>query len=170
MYYRPLTTETFSLHDEIRRALWESSSIVLESPITDAALAEAGVFPLTSLPPRVQPGEIAVPESIAYIDGEWVQLWKVRGATQEEQAAQKPLVPHEVTMRQARLALHAIGVLPHVAPAIEALDGEEREVARIEWEFSSTVVRDRPLVAMLGQALGLDSDALDQLFITAAGL
>lgn len=81
-----------------------------------------------------------------------------------------PLVPQEVTMRQARLALRAIGKLDQVAPAIESLGGTDRDVARIEWEFSSTVVRSRALVVMLGQALGLNDEALDQLFITAAGL
>ena len=80
------------------------------------------------------------------------------------------VVPQEVTMRQARLALLAIGKLDQVPPAIESLEGADRDVARIEWEFSSTVVRTRALVVMLGQALGLDDEALDQLFITAAGL
>lgn len=96
-----------------------------------------------------------------------------RDMTEEELAAIPPVlveVPTEVTMRQARLALLSIGKLDQVAPAIESLEGTERDAARIEWEFSSTVVRSRPLVVMLGQALGLDEAALDQLFITAAGL
>jgi hypothetical protein len=97
----------------------------------------------------------------------------IRDMTEEERAAISPVVaevPGEVTMRQARLALLAIDKLDQVAPAIESLEGAERDAARIEWEFSSTVVRSRPLVVMLGQALGLDEEALDQLFITAAGL
>ena len=170
MYYRPATNEVFLSHSEIRTALWQSDRAVLESVITDAALEESGVFPLLSKLPAVESGAIAVPTVVSLIDGEWVQQWEVRAATQEEIEAQKPPVPHEVTMRQARLALLGIGALARVAPAIEALEGDEREIARIEWEFSSTVVRDRQLVVMLGQALGLDSDALDQLFITAAGL
>ena len=102
-------------------------------------------------------------------DGETVY----RDMTEEELTAIPPAaieVPAEVTMRQARLALLAIGKLDQVAPAIESLEGAERDAARIEWEFSSAVVRSRPLVVMLGQALGLDEEALDQLFITAAGL
>ena len=96
-----------------------------------------------------------------------------RPATEAESAAMlpcSPLVPLEVTMRQARLALLDSGLLDQVEPAIEALHGAERETARIEWNYSSTVVRSRPLVGMLGAALGLDDEALDQLFITAAGL
>ena len=105
-----------------------------------------------------------------FINGQTV----VRDMTEEEIAALPPapgpVIPSEVTMRQARLALLAIGKLNQVAPAIESLEGADRDAARIEWEFSSTVVRSRPLVVMLGQALGLDEAALDQLFITAAGL
>jgi len=81
-----------------------------------------------------------------------------------------PVVPQQVTMRQARLALLQAGLLARVDPAIESLDSPERETARIEWDYSSSVVRSRPLVVMLGEALGLDDAGLDQLFITAAGL
>ena len=81
-----------------------------------------------------------------------------------------PAVPQKVTMRQARLALLGAGKLSQVDPAINALPSPERETARIEWDYSSSVVRSRPLVVMLGEALGLDDAALDQLFITAAGL
>ena len=80
------------------------------------------------------------------------------------------MVPQQVTMRQARLALLGEGLLALVSPAIDALPPADREVARIEWDYSSAVVRDRPLVAMLGAALGLSDEELDQLFITAAGL
>jgi hypothetical protein len=79
-------------------------------------------------------------------------------------------VPAQVTMRQARLALLSAGLLAQVDPAIESLDSPEKEMARIEWDYSSAVSRHRPLVVMLGQKLGLDDEALDQLFITAAGL
>jgi hypothetical protein len=81
-----------------------------------------------------------------------------------------PMVPQQVTMRQARLALLADGKLSSVDAAIDSLDSPERETARIEWDYSSSVERSRPLVVLLGQALGIDEDALDQLFITAAGL
>ncbi|MDY0961730.1 hypothetical protein [Massilia sp. CFBP9026] len=104
-----------------------------------------------------------------YINGQTI----IRDLTEEEIAATPPeqiIVPSEVTMRQARLALLSIDKLDRVIPAIESLEGAERDAARIEWEFSSAVVRSRPLVVMLGQALGLDEVALDQLFITAAGL
>ena len=87
-----------------------------------------------------------------------------------EAEAAKPAVPQEVSMRQARLALLARGVLGEVDAAIDSLPSPDREAARIEWDYSSVVARNSPLVVMMGAALGLDDDALDELFITAARL
>lgn len=77
-------------------------------------------------------------------------------------------VPSKVTMRQARLALHEAGLLVGVETAIDALPEPHRITARIEWDFSSEVFRDKPFVLMLGQALGLSPEDIDQLFISAA--
>lgn len=79
-------------------------------------------------------------------------------------------VPAEVTMRQARLALHAVGKLAAVNATINALPDPPKAAALIEWEYSSTVRRDSQFVAMLGPALGLDSAALDALFVAASKL
>lgn len=79
-------------------------------------------------------------------------------------------VAQEVSMRQARLALLSGGVLGQVDAAIDSLPSPDREAARIEWDYSSVVARNSPLVVMMGAALGLDDDALDELFITAARL
>ena len=77
-------------------------------------------------------------------------------------------VPAEVTMRQARLALHAAGKLTAVNAAINALPDPPKTAALIEWEYSSTVRRDSRFVALLGPTLGLDAAALDALFVAAS--
>ena len=143
MYYQPHSGATFALHSDVRRAMpW----VLFGDSITDADLASQGMD---------EQGQVAEPLSIEFVDERWTQLWTVRDATPDELETMKPPVPSEVTMRQARLALLSIGQLDQVAPAIESLVGAERDAARIEWEFSSAVVRSRPLVCMLGLALGL---------------
>lgn len=82
----------------------------------------------------------------------------------------KPVVPQVVTMRQARLALNAAGLLASVNSTIASMPGPTGEAARIEWEFSSTVERHKSLVVSLTPALGLTDAQIDQLFITAATL
>lgn len=87
-------------------------------------------------------------------------------------AAQDPTpgVPQTVTMRQARLALFQQGLLDQVNLAVSSMTGDAGEAARIEWEFSSTVERNRPSVQSLVLALGWSDAQLDALFTLAASL
>ena len=79
-------------------------------------------------------------------------------------------VPREVTMRQARLALLENGLLANVQPAINSLPEPDKTKAQIEWEYSNALQRSNPFVAVLGTALGLSSQDLDDLFIQASSL
>jgi len=96
--------------------------------------------------------------------------WKAEGNTPSQPPATTAGAPGAVTMRQARLALLSAGVLGDVTAAIDALQGQQGDAARIEWEFAATVERDSPIVAMLAAAVGLDGAALDDLFTAAAAL
>ncbi len=75
-------------------------------------------------------------------------------------------IPIEVTARQARLALLKKNLLAKV----EALAQQAGEAARLEWEYAGTVKRDSPLLFGIGQALGLSSGELDELFVAASRL
>lgn len=108
-------------------------------------------------PPELTAGQVAI-----FVGDSWVV------ADEEPPVAQA--VPGEVTMRQARLALHAAGKLTAVNAAIAALPDPPKTAAMIEWEYSSTVRRDSQFVGLLGPALGLDAAALDALFVAASKL
>lgn len=75
--------------------------------------------------------------------------------------------PATVTMRQARLALHAAGMLDDVEDAVNATGDP---AARIEWDYAATVERASPFTQQLAAALQLDDAALDALFTQAAAL
>lgn len=79
-------------------------------------------------------------------------------------------VPFEVTQRQARMALHALGHLTSVEAAINALPDPPRTEARIAWDFSNTIQRSNPFVSQLAALLGFTDQDLDELFLMAAGL
>jgi hypothetical protein len=76
------------------------------------------------------------------------------------------VVPEVISMAQARLALHAAGLLEQVEAGV-SLMGKK---AQIEWEFRATVDRKSALVTALAIALVLDDAALDALFTAAAAL
>lgn len=107
--------------------------------------------------------------ALAAVGGDQSRLW-VDGAVIRVIPALPVVIPQEVTMRQARLALHAAGKLTAVNAAIAALPDPQKTAALIEWEYSSTVRRDSQFVALLGPALGLDAAGLDALFVAAAKL
>lgn len=76
--------------------------------------------------------------------------------------------PHKVTMRQARLALHAEGLLQSVEDTISAMPEPSQTAARIEWDHAGHVERSSQFVAMLGAAIGLDDAQMDELFMAAS--
>ncbi len=99
----------------------------------------------------------------------------VRDYTPEEFAAIQQsnsiaYVPPSVSMRQARLALLNDGKLQAVINAISEMEGPSGDAARIEWEYSNEVRRNQPLTIALAQVLGLTSEEMDQLFLTAVTL
>ena len=85
----------------------------------------------------------------------------------EEIAADlKSKVPQVVTMRQARLALLAAGLLDTVETAIVAAGA----AAKIEWDYATEVQRSSGLVPAMATALGMTEAQIDALFVTAATL
>ena len=83
---------------------------------------------------------------------------------------ERVFIPQVVTMRQARLALLADGKLAQVDAVIDSLTEPHKSAAKIEWDYSSEVQRDRPFVKQIGAALGYTDERLDQLFIEASKL
>ena len=135
-----------------RSGAWTGATM----PVSPADGLPAG-WVRADAPPPLEAGQCAV-----FAGDVWVIY--------DAEPADAPAVPAEVTMRQARLALHAAGKLAAVNAAINALPDPPKTAALIEWEYSSTVRRESHFVAMLGPALGLDSAALDALFIAASKL
>jgi len=116
--------------------------------------------------------QVQQPQIIAEV---WRQGWAVVAYTNEELAAKAAAayaasVPQSVTMRQARLALHAAGLLTSVNAAIAAMPEPDKQTASITWEFAQTVDRGCGMVPQLAAALGMTETQIDDLFIAAAQL
>lgn len=87
-----------------------------------------------------------------------------------QKPAPAPVVPSEITMRQARLVLLSAGKLAAVDAAIDAMSEPTKSAARIEWEYSSAVQRHNGFVSQLGPALGLTEAQIDAMFVAGAAL
>lgn len=79
-------------------------------------------------------------------------------------------IPKSITARQARLALLQIGKLADVTAAISNLQSPIKEQVEIEWEYATDIFRNNGFIDALGSALGLDKNALDDLFIAAKSI
>lgn len=141
-------------------------------PLNPSDLADFGVHAVAQVPaPEATIEQTLIEAPPTLIDGTWTQQWAVTDATPEQIAQrQAARVPRAVTMRQARLALLAAGVLAAVDAAIDAMTEPTKSAARIEWEYSGEVQRHNGFVAALGPALGLTEAQIDALFIAAADL
>lgn len=73
-------------------------------------------------------------------------------------------------MRQARLALHAIGKLDAIDAIVSAMPDPPREDIKITWEYSQTVERHNQFVKLLANSIGMSDYELDALFVAAAKL
>lgn len=103
--------------------------------------------------------------------GNWIYDWDIFNKTAEQIEAEfKATVPIKVTMRQARKALLLAGKLDAVNAAINALPSPDKELAKIEWEYSQDVQRNWPLVTQLTAVLGMTERQMDELFIHGATL
>ena len=111
----------------------------------------------------------ALPGLVATQDNEGIG-WLYDGINFTSPPPPTPSVPTEVTMRQARLALLENGLLANVQPAVNSLPEPDKTKAQIEWEYSNALQRSNPFVDVLGAALGLSSQDLDDLFIQASAL
>lgn len=130
------------------------------STFTQYELTTAG-YVLCSEPPTVTQTELLSWDSANL-------QWAVRPKTEEELYAEYLFtVPKTVTMRQARLALESQGLLDTVNANIASLEGEDGNLARIEWEYAIEIDRDNPLLQSLKTSIGFTDKQVYDLFILA---
>lgn len=83
----------------------------------------------------------------------------------------KIIVPKVVTKRQAKQQMVIDGIYSSIQPMIDAIeDPVQKQLTQMFFDDSAEYERDNPTVIKFGTALGLDSVALDELFIKASRL
>jgi len=75
-------------------------------------------------------------------------------------------VPQRVSALQARRALLAADMLDQVEAAI----ARQPRAVQITWEYATEIHRDDPMLVEVAQAIGLNTNTLDDLFRAAAKL
>ena len=128
-------------------------------------IIENGIVTNTILA-TVQEAQAAFPGAVC-IDGAIGGIgWTWDGETLTAPPAPPTPIPQSVTMRQARLALLAAGLLDLVETAIASAG----PAAKIEWDYATEVQRGSGWVPAMATALGMTDAQIDALFVQAATL
>lgn len=116
--------------------------------------------------------EMLVPNEPANRHRQMIAEWEAQGNTipAYEPPPPPPLAP--LSARQLRLGLVTNGfTLVQVEATIDAIENaQDREVARIEWEYASQFDRAHPLIEQVGAALGLTPEQIDTMWQAALAL
>ena len=184
MWIHPATNTIFTLHSEIRTFF---NNVSFPEVIDESMLQELGIYPVMQAPIPMHDPIVQIARELPPVltnKGHYEQAWEVvprfseytdaEGVTHtvaEQEAAaieadRKSKVPQVITIRQARLALLAAGLLDNVDAAVAAGD----RTVQIEWEYVTELRRDWPTLVGLASALGLTDLQVDDLFVIASGL
>lgn len=109
---------------------------------------------------------VVIPKDILNADYQNYVCWLNEGNIPDPADIIQLPAPTVVSMAQARLALLGANLLDAVEQNMAAMS----KPTQIDWQFRQTVERNSPLVATFANALNLDSDMLDSLFIAASKL
>jgi len=90
--------------------------------------------------------------------------WRAKGNVPLPSDAPLVIIPQEVSMHQARLALLANGLLD----VVEAEMRNQSRAANISWEYAANIHRNSPLVLGIANILGFTPTQLDELFTLAS--
>ena len=137
-----------------------------------AGFSEAALTAASELPATLTAKQAEMDEALATAQADHVAELAAKDAEIARLTALIPApvivdgVPQTVTMRQARLALLASGLLDDVTAAVAGAG----QAAQIEWEYASDVGRNATLIQSLAGVMGLTDEQLDGLFVLAATL
>lgn len=168
MYYNTRTNEI--IYNLPLNGYFENGSLVQGLDIAESSTIKlCGYLPIKSdTPSQPENSHEIISERIVQIEDDGVIITR----TWEDNPPLIPEIPASISPRQIRLWLidHNIS-LSNIDDAINNIeDIYLKEKTKVEWQYSPYIERQHPMISMLGQQLGLNSEQIDAAFIEAAQL
>ena len=141
----------------------DNPNVSFPSDLSNVDLSQFGVVKVElGTMPDYDPDTQRVIELTPFPSGnKYHQNFGIADLTEEQRRAR---IPHVVSMRQAKLALHEAGLLDTVNAAMQQADRK----SQIEWEYAQEVRRDWPTLILMQASLNLTDEKIDQLFAAAS--
>lgn len=118
----------------------------------------------SEIPPYDKATQMCIEIAPELIDGEYFRRYEVRDKSYEQIANErKASVPSQITPRQLRLQLLALGLLDDV----EALCANDRSMS-IWFEYSIDFQRNHKMLTEMATQLGMSEEDIDTFFIEAS--
>ena len=133
----------------------------------DESPLEPGVFHLPGGCLDVEPPEIPEGQRARWVADEWIFEASGNPVDEEEppETIEEWRARTEVSIFQAQAALDQAGLLDQVEAVMA--NPATPKLTRLAWNKAQVFRRMSPTVLSMGAALGLDAEALDELFIAA---
>lgn len=106
------------------------------------------------------------PELYTFVENEDGSLTITERTPEDIAAIKASKIPQEVSRLQARIALYNSGLLAQIEEYMSL--PETPFITKLAWNEALVFRRDSPLVSQLAALIGLTSDQLDELFVTAS--
>ena len=84
--------------------------------------------------------------------------------------APPPSVPESVELWQFHAAIGAAGLTATIKTALDSLPEPQQSIVKAQFERRPSIHRYNPLIVQFGAQLGLTSEQIDGIFITAAAM
>ena len=143
------------------------TGVFLGQSLADESPLEPGVFLVPACATATPPLETGDGEYACWENDAWsVKIEET--IDPEPEPEEGPTVPISITPRQGMIMLSRAGLLATINAAIDAIEGQAGEEARIDFERATEWRRDWPLINALAGGIGLTSAQVDDLFIAAS--
>ena len=151
----------------INKATASNVSIQQIEPAEALVVGDSTLYPIVDTKPTLTDDQVITARVINVANGVATAAYTVGTKSDDQKAAEKQATtPASISASQLRIGLLDDGLLSSAEAIIAGIPDQTTQI-RVDtfWKHSAEFERAHPYIGMIGAALGLDDDAIDDKFI-----